>query len=88
MGLHEKVDFMGDIKLAIRESIESVGGSISDDLPFIDYANVISKLAPGGTEIDKLKERIKELENQLNEKNELIDRIKEKIIEINGDDVA
>lgn len=88
MGLHEKVDFMGDIKLAIRESIESVGGSISDDLPFIDYANVISKLAPGGTEIDKLKERIKELENQLNEKNELIDRIKEKIIEINGEDVA
>ena len=88
MGLHEKVDFMGDIKLAIRESIESVGGSISDDLPFIDYANVISKLAPGGTEIDKLKERIKELENQLNEKNELIDKIKEKVIEINGEDVA
>ena len=88
MGLHEKVDFMGDIKLAIRESIESVGGSISDDLPFIDYANVISKLAPGGTEIDKLKERIKELENQQNEKNELIDKIKEKVIEINGEDVA
>lgn len=88
MGLHEKVNFMGDIKLAIRESIESVGGSISDDLPFIDYANVISKLAPGGTEIDKLKERIKELENQLNEKNELIDKIKEKVIEINGEDVA
>lgn len=88
MGLHEKVDFMGDIKLAIRESIESVGGSISDDLPFIDYANVISKLAPGGTEIDKLKERIKELESQLSEKNELIDKIKEKVIEINGEDVA
>lgn len=88
MGLHEKVDFMGDIKLAIRDAIESVGGSISDDLPFIDYANVISKLTPGGAEINKLKDKINELENQLNEKNELIDKIKEKVIEINGEDVA